>query len=146
MKHLSLILLTLLSLNVMAETQVEKNKKAVVEFYNLAFNEHRPTEAAKKYIGDKYIQHNPHVPNGAKAFYTYFEEAFKKNPHSKVLIKRVIAEGDLVVLHLNSKENDNDPGKAIVDIFRLENGKIVEHWDVVQEVPTKNLGNDNTMF
>lgn len=146
MKYVTLILFTLFSFNVMAETQVEKNKRLVVEFYNMAFNDHKPTEAAKKYIGEKYIQHNPHVPNGAKAFYTYFEGAFKKNPHSKAIIKRAIAEGDLVVLHLNSKENDQDPGRAIVDIFRLENGKIVEHWDVVQEVPTKNLGNDNTMF
>lgn len=146
MKALTIALALLISFNVMAETQQESNKKMVLEFYDLAFNKHKPTEAAKKYIGDKYIQHNPHVPNGAEAFYTYFEGAFKKNPESRVEFKRSAADGDLVFLHLNSKENAKDPGRAIVDIFRVENNKIVEHWDVIQAVPTKDLGNTNTMF
>lgn len=140
------ILLMCVSFNVMAETQLEKNKRIVTEFYDLAFNKHKPTLAAKTYIGDKYIQHNPFVPNGAEAFYTYFEGYFKKNPESKAIFKRVVADGDLVFLHLHSKENAKDPGRAIVDIFRIENGKIVEHWDVIQNVPTENLGNTNTMF
>jgi len=125
--------------------QVEKNKKLVRDFYEMAFNQHKPTEAAKKYIGDKYIQHNPHVPNGAAAFYGYFEGFFKEHPKSRVEIKRVLGDGDLVALHLNSKMDDKDRGKAIVDIFRVENGKIVEHWDVVQDVPEK-AANENTMF
>lgn len=146
MKALSLALVLAFSMNVMAETQQDKNKKLVIDFYELAFNKHKPTEAAKKYIGDKYIQHNPFVPNGAESFYTYFEGHFKKNPKSKAIIKRAAADGDLVFLHLNSKENDQDPGSAIVDIFRVENNKIVEHWDVIQEVPTKGMANQNTMF
>lgn len=140
----ALIALSLSNLSY-AETLQEKNKKMVKEFYELAFNSHKPTEAAKKYIGNKYIQHNPHVPNGAEAFYSYFEGHFKKNPESHVDIKRVLADGDLVVLHLLSKENKADMGRAIVDIFRVENGKIVEHWDVVQDVP-KDSANTNTMF
>lgn len=124
---------------------VEANKKLVRDFYEMAFNQHKPTEAAKKYIGSKYIQHNPYVPNGAEAFYSYFEKHFKENPKSHVEIKRVIGDGDLVALHLNSKENEKDRGRAIVDIFRVENGKIVEHWDVIQEVPEK-TANGNTMF
>lgn len=123
----------------------EKNKKNVREFYEMAFNQHKPTEAAKKYFGDKYIQHNPYVVNGAEAFYTYFEGHFKKNPESHVEIKRIMADGDLVMLHLHSKENKADLGRAVVDIFRLENGKIVEHWDVVQEVPEK-TASGNSMF
>lgn len=146
MKIMTLALALLLSFNVMAETKQEANKKLVLEFYDLAFNKHKPTEAAKKYIGDKYIQHNPFVPNGPEAFYTYFEGHFKKNPESRAVFKRSAADGDLVFLHLNSKLNDKDPGSAIVDIFRVENNKIVEHWDVIQEVPTKDLGNSNTMF
>ena len=142
----SLVLFLALSTNVIAATPQEKNKKLVVDFYEMAFNQHKPTEAAKKYIGDKYIQHNPFVPNGAEAFYTYFEGHFKKNPASRAIIKRAIADGDLVALHLHSKENDKDPGTAIVDIFRVENDKIVEHWDVIQEVPTKGTANSNTMF
>ncbi len=127
------------------DNNVEANKKTVTDFYNLAFNNHKPTEAAKKYIGNKYIQHNPHVPNGAAAFYNYFEGHFKKNPQSKAIIHRVIGDGDLVALHLHSKENDADLGRAIVDIFRLENGKIVEHFDVIQDVPEK-TANGNSMF
>lgn len=146
LSFLMTVLLMCVSMNVMAETQLEKNKRLVTEFYDLAFNKHKPTEAAKKYIGNKYIQHNPFVPNGAEAFYTYFEGHFKKNPESRAIFKRVAADGDLVFLHLHSKENAKDPGRAIVDIFRIENDKIVEHWDVVQDVPTKDLGNTNTMF
>lgn len=121
------------------------NKKTVTEFYELAFNQHKPTEAAKKYFGGKYIQHNPMVPNGAAAFYDYFEGFYKTHPKAHVKIHRVIAEGDLVVLHLHSKADDQDLGRAVVDIFRLENGKIVEHFDVAQAVPAK-TANGNTMF
>lgn len=126
-------------------TVQETNKKLVRDFYEMAFNQHKPTEAAKKYIGSKYIQHNPMVPNGAAAFYGYFEGHFKEHPKSHVIIHRAIADGDLVALHLNSKEDEKDPGRAIVDIFRVENGKIVEHWDVIQAVPAT-TANGNTMF
>ncbi len=128
-----------------AGNKVEENKKIVRDFYEMAFNQHKPTLAAKKYIGDKYIQHNPHVPNGAAAFYTYFEDYFKKNPESRAIIHRVIGDGDLVALHIHSKENEKDLGRAIVDIFRLENGRIVEHFDVIQNVPEK-TANGNSMF
>ena len=121
------------------------NKKTVIAFYDLAFNQHKPTEAAKKYFGSKYIQHNPMVPNGAAAFYTYFEEFYKTHPKAHVKIHRAVAEGDLVFLHLHSKIDDQDTGRAVVDIFRLENGKIVEHFDVAQSVPEK-TANGNTMF
>lgn len=144
-KFISLITLAILSVPAFAGPIQEANKKLVVDFYELAFNAHKPTEAAKKFIGNKYIQHNPHVPNGAKPFYSYFEEYFKKNPESHVSIKRTAADGDLVFLHLHSKENKTDLGRAIVDIFRVENGKIVEHFDVIQDVPEK-TANGNTMF
>lgn len=122
-----------------AVATAEQNKKTVTDFYNLAFNQHKPTEAAKKYIGSQYIQHNPNVPNGAEAFYGYFEGYFKQNPKSHVEFKHVIADGDVVALHLISKKDDKDRGRAIVDIFRLENGKIVEHWDVIQDIPEKTV-------
>lgn len=141
----TLVLILALAVPVLGGTMEEQNKKIVREFYEMAFNQHKPTDAAKKYIGGKYIQHNPNVPNGAAAFYGYFEGFFKEHPRSRVEIKRVIGEGDLVVLHLNSKTDDKDRGKAIADIFRVENGKIVEHWDVIQDVPEK-AANNNTMF
>src|ERR1700733_4627932 len=105
-----------------ASKDSEKNKAMVRDFYDLAFNKHKPTEAAKKYIGDHYIQHNPHVPNGAEAFYTYFEDFFKTHPQSHVVFSHIVADGDLVVLHLNSKNDDQDLGSAVVDIFRIEKG------------------------
>jgi predicted SnoaL-like aldol condensation-catalyzing enzyme len=145
MKALAMIIIFLIIPNVQAGTLEDANKKLVRDFYEMAFNQHKPTEAAKKYIGSKYIQHNPNVPNGAEAFYGYFEGFFKKNPQSHVSIKRALADGDLVALHLNSKVDEKDRGRAIVDIFRVENGKIVEHWDVIQEVPEK-TANGNTMF
>lgn len=123
----------------------EANARVVTAFYEMAFNAHRPTEAARLYIGDVYIQHNPNVPNGAAAFYGYFEGFFRDHPLSRVTIHRVIADGDLVALHLHSQETPDDPGRAIVDIFRVEDGKIVEHFDVIQTVPAE-TANGNTMF
>jgi predicted SnoaL-like aldol condensation-catalyzing enzyme len=123
----------------------DQNKKLVGDFYELAFNQHKPREAAQRYIGDRYIQHNPFVANGAETFFVHFEEYFKEHPQSHVVFSHVIAEGDLVVLHLNSKVDEQDRGRAIVDIFRVENGKIVEHWDVAQNVPEK-TASGNTMF
>lgn len=122
-----------------------ENARIVVAFYDLAFNQHRPTEAARLYIGDRYIQHNPDVPNGAEPFYAYFEGFFRDNPQSRATIHRVIADGDLVALHVHSQETPDDPGRAIVDIFRVENGRIIEHFDVIQPVPAA-TANGNTMF
>lgn len=126
-------------------TTEDANVRTVVAFYELAFNQHKPTEAARLYIGDHYIQHNPMVPNGAEPFYSYFEGFFRENPQSRATIHRVIADGDLVALHVHSQESPEDTGRAIIDIFRLENGKIVEHFDVIQDVPAT-TANGNTMF
>lgn len=127
------------------ESTQERNKKVVTDFYEMAFNQHKPTDAAKKYFGNKYIQHNPNVPNGAEAFYRYFEPYFQQHPQAHSKIYQALADGDLVALHVHSVQDDKDLGRAIVDIFRLENGKIVEHWDVIQAVPEK-TANGNSMF
>jgi predicted SnoaL-like aldol condensation-catalyzing enzyme len=123
---------------------IEANKRIVVDFYEKALNQ-KDFEAAAQHFGPRYIQHNPGVPDGPdglKRLVTLLKEKF---PNSKSEIKRVIAEGDLVVLHVHSVREPGQRGRAIVDIFRVENGKIVEHWDVVQEVPEK-AANENTMF
>jgi predicted SnoaL-like aldol condensation-catalyzing enzyme len=122
-----------------------KNKEIVTSFYNLIFRDHKPTEAFERFGGDKYIQHNPRVPDGKDAVIGYFTPFFKSNPEAKSEIKRAVAEGDLVWLHVHSKKDANDRGRAIVDIFRVENGKVVEHWDVVQDIP-ESAANKNTMF
>lgn len=121
------------------------NKQVVRDFYTTAFVKHLPAEAMKRYVGDQYIQHNPHVENGSKPFIDYFTEFYKTIPTAKTEIKRMISEGNLVVVHAHSRANADDRGYAAIDIFRLENGKIVEHWDAVQSVPEKSA-NANTMF
>jgi predicted SnoaL-like aldol condensation-catalyzing enzyme len=125
--------------------KIATNKKIVTSFYNLAFRDHKLEEAFARYGGDKYIQHNPLVPDGKEAVIKFFSGYFKLHPTAKNEIKRVIAEGDLVVLHVLSKSEPTDRGRAIVDIFRVEKGKVVEHWDVIQAVPDK-AANNNTMF
>ncbi|SDD49472.1 Predicted SnoaL-like aldol condensation-catalyzing enzyme [Bacillus wiedmannii] len=125
-------------------TEKEKNKKMVVDFYNEVFNKHK-IDIIPKYVSEDYKQHNPFVADGRKAFMDFFKEDFVKNPNSYAEIKRVVAEGDTVALHVHSRTNSQDKGVAIVDIFRIKDGKIVEHWDVIQEIPNE-AANNNTMF
>lgn len=125
--------------------QAEHNKKLVTDFYNGVFQKHQVKAYADQYIGTEYIQHNPHVPNGKAPFVNYFSQYFKDHPQAKSVIKRAAADGDLVYLHVHSQQNPQDRGVAIVDIFRVKEGKIVEHWDVKQEIPAEST-NQNTMF
>ena len=122
----------------------ETNKKIVIEFYDKALNQ-MDFEAASKYFGPRYVQHNPNVPDGIESFKGLITMLKEKFPNSHSEIKRALAEGDLVMLHVHSVREPGQRGRAIVDIFRLENGKIVEHWDVIQDVPEK-AANNNTMF
>ena len=119
----------------------ETNKQTVLAYYTLAFNDKQPEEAVARYVGDKYIQHNPQAPDGPEAFIEFVRQI----PEASVEIKRAIAEGDFVVTHSLLKIAPDDRGMAAVDIFRLEDGKVVEHWDVLQPVP-ETAANDNTMF
>jgi predicted SnoaL-like aldol condensation-catalyzing enzyme len=125
-------------------SQQEANKKIVVEFYEKAINQ-KDFEAASKYFASRYTQHNPQAadgPEGLKAFLQVLREKF---PGSRSEIKRVFADGDYVILHVHAVREPGTRGSAIVDIFKLENGKIVEHWDVVQPIPEK-AANSNGMF
>ena len=122
----------------------EANRKLVIEFYDTVFNKHE-VEKGAAVIVDSYKQHNPMVPDGKKPFVDYFTGHFKENPQSKARIVRSATDGDLVYLHIHSTEKDGDRGRAIVDIFRGTDGKITEHWDVIQPVP-ETAANNNTMF
>jgi predicted SnoaL-like aldol condensation-catalyzing enzyme len=126
-------------------TDANANKLLVTEFYELPFNHHQPAEAAAKFMAPRYIQHNPAAPDGAETFVTFFEGYFQTHPTAHVQIKRVLADGDLVAVHAHWSRDETDRGSAVVDILRIENGKIAEHWDVVQSVPERSL-NSNTMF
>jgi len=123
---------------------IETNKKAVIDFYEKGLNQ-KDYDAAAKYFGPRYTQHNPTGVDGPEGFRKLVMLLKEKFPNSHGEIKRVIAEGDYVVLHVHSVREPGTRGRAIVDIFKLENGKIVEHWDVIQDVPEKSA-NDNTMF
>jgi predicted SnoaL-like aldol condensation-catalyzing enzyme len=132
-----------LVLNVMADA--EQNKQTVIAFYERAFNDHEPVDAVERYVGSQYIQHNPQAADGPEAFVQFVKWFTGQFPDLKVEIKRAIAEGDLVVTHSLLKTSTDDRGTAAADIFRLEDGKVVEHWDVLQAVPEESA-NDNTMF
>ena len=123
---------------------LELNKKTVVAYYEMAFGG-RPEEAVASYMGDVYIQHNPEAADGPEAFLGFVHALREANPDVRLDIKRVIAEGDLVVTHGNLVLRPDEPGLALADIFRLRDGKVVEHWDVIQPVPEQSA-NANGMF
>ena len=126
-------------------SDIEHNKQIVVEYYELAFNAKQPELAVEKYLGPQYIQHNPQAPDGADAFVAFVNGFAAQFPELSLEIKRVVGEGDIVVTHGLIKTSAEDPGAVAADFFRLENGKIVEHWDVVQPFP-QTSANDHPMF
>ena len=136
--------LSVLSAGAAEAQQQEANKKAVVEFYDKAINQ-KDFEAASKYMGSRYTQHNPNAPDGPEGLKTFLLFLKEKFPGSRSEIKRVFADGDYVILHVHAVREPGTRGSAIIDIFKLENGKIVEHWDVVQPIP-EHSANSNGMF
>jgi predicted SnoaL-like aldol condensation-catalyzing enzyme len=127
-----------------------RNKRNVLEFYDLAFNKGKPREAIDKYAGASYTQHNPEVPDGKDGFIWYFEKLARDYPDREVLFHRVFAEGHYVIVHTQQQFPAwlGATQWASIDIFRLDpDGRIVEHWDVLQKVPRgASSTNLNSMF
>ena len=121
-----------------------KNKILVQNFWNAVFNEHK-ISVIDEIVDEKYIQHNPYFKDGRSAFKDGFSGFFKEFPDSSAQIKHIGADGDLVFIHNHIKLNADDRGQAAMDIFRVKDGKIVEHWDIIQDIPEKSQ-NNNTMF
>lgn len=124
--------------------QEAANKAAVLAFYEKGLNQ-KDADAALKYVGDRYVQHNPNAADGPEGFRKFIAFLRDKFPQSRSEIKRVFTDGDYVILHVHAVRQPGDRGSAIIDIFRLEQGKIVEHWDAVQPIPEQSA-NSNGMF
>lgn len=127
-----------------ADAQQEANRQTVLSFYEKGLNQ-KDADAALAHVGDRYVQHNPNAADGPDGFRKFIGFLREKFPNSKSEIKRSFVDGDYVILHVHAVREPGTRGSAIVDIFKLENGKIVEHWDVVQPIPD-NPANNNTMF
>jgi len=125
-------------------SDLELNKRVVVDFCTTAFAG-SPDTAIADHLGDRYIQHNPLAADGPEAFVGFFTWLRSEYPNLKLDVKRVIAEGDIVVTHSHLVLEPGTPGRALADFFRVENGKVVEHWDVIQDVP-ETSANPNGMF
>jgi predicted SnoaL-like aldol condensation-catalyzing enzyme len=121
----------------------EANKKRVVEFYEKVLNQ-KDVAAIDRYLGP-YRQHNPQAPDGPEGLKGYIGYLKSSAPGFRFEIKRVLADGDFVILHVHGIPEPGAPGLAIVDIFRVDGDRIVEHWDVIQQVPEK-AANNNGMF
>lgn len=121
------------------------NIELVTSFYSEAFNDGEPEKAAARTLGDTYVQHNPGAPDGAAAFIGYVTYMRNRFPELRLEIRRAVSDGDIVVTHSHFRRTADDLGLAVADFWRIADGKIVEHWDVIQEVPA-DAQNDNTMF
>jgi len=133
------------TLNVLPDPKLEMNKRTVLAFYEAGIN-NKDFDAASTFIGDRYVQHNPLIADGLdgfKAFIGYLRETF---PQLRAEIRHIFAEGDFVIGHVHGVRVPGQRGSAIVDIFKLEDGKIIEHWDVMQPIPEDAPANQNGMF
>ena len=123
---------------------LEENKKNAIAFYKIAY-EGNPKKAIEDYVGDEYIQHNPDVADGTQGFIDYFERMQLEYPEKSIDFVRCIAEDYLVALHTHQTWPGNDE-YVTMDFLRFnEQGKIVEHWDSIQQIP-KEQANENTMY
>jgi predicted SnoaL-like aldol condensation-catalyzing enzyme len=134
------------------DVKSKRNAEAVLAFYDEMINKKHAIQATEKYLVPDYIQHNPVIPTTAKALGEFFNSVTGARKNLRVVVHHIIAGGDWVWAHVNfvNLYNDdlNDRGVAGVDIYRFNvDGKMVEHWDVLQEIPDPvKAANTNGMF
>src|SRR3954447_12402927 len=127
-----------------SEAQQEANRKVVLDFYEKGLNQ-KDADAAIALMGNRYVQHNPNAADGPEGFRKFIGFLREKFPNSRSEIKRSFVDGDFIILHVHAVREPGQRGSAIIDVFKLENGKIIEHWDVAQPIPD-NPANNNGMF
>jgi predicted SnoaL-like aldol condensation-catalyzing enzyme len=147
MKLLSIVAGAVLAVGLLggANAANSGSKDIVLAYYRMMFQDKDVEQAMDTYVSKNLIQHDPYLGDGAAAMTDFFVPYYEQHPQASAEIKRVVAEGDIVVVHALWKETPEDTGQAMVDIFRVENSKIVEHWNVSQDIP-ENPANKNTMF
>lgn len=123
---------------------IEQNKELVMRFLN-EFMIGQDIKVLDELLGPSYKQHNPGLGHGKASLIKFFQDFWAIHPKPGYFLKRIIAENDLVAIHYQFKPDQEEEGYAIVDIFRIENDRLVEHWDVCQEMPADSL-NDSPMF
>ncbi|MFF2821395.1 ester cyclase [Kitasatospora cineracea] len=128
----------------MPSARLEENKQTVLAFYQAAIND-KDHNAASELLSHSYIQHNPRIADGLEGFREFVETLKADFPQLRAEVKRIFAEGDHVIAHVHGIRVPGGPGTAIVDIFRLEDGRIAEHWDVMQQIPDE-ASNQNGML
>ena len=123
----------------------EQNKRIAIAFYDKLINDFEPEEAFRLYGGLTYRQHTPVMEDGREGVTKFVHGLRESYPHSHMKIKRSFSDGDMVILHCHWVRTPGELGNAVVDFFRIEDGKVVEHWDVIQPIPGASA-NSNTMF
>ncbi len=128
-----------------ADISKKPNAQKAMAFLDMVFNQKKVKEGFDKYVGDKYIQHNPIAADGKDAAVEVLSKFMQAVPTWSYTFKHAYVDGDIAIIHSLVKAKPEDRGNAVIDIFRFEKGKVVEHWDVIQAIPEKSA-NNNTMF
>ncbi|MFD2053815.1 nuclear transport factor 2 family protein [Mesorhizobium calcicola] len=121
-----------------ANTKHERNKAAVLDFIEKSVNQ-GDIDGASVHFGESYTQHNPNIEDGARGFREYLQQLRQAFPLIRGEVKRIFADGDFVIVHMHARREPEEAGLAIVDVFRLAEGKLVEHWEVRQPVVESKL-------